>query len=487
MSKCYRRFFNAVIIAVLVFAFNIVAFAQGTTTITVSKSSPAVGDSVTVSVSGTESGTITVKYTSSMLNYISCSASSASAEGNSVSFSGKSADIVFKASSAGTASIIVSSSANSGSSTTLSIGGSGSSASTQTTTETTETANNEEETVVKEDDAEVDVETETDETENTETDGTQPAAVTSASGVVGSLNSDGGFDINGTAYVVSERYSDSEMPSGFSKTTVKIGSSTYSEPSNGTITLLYLKPADNTSGSGVFYLYDAEAGTVSEFLMLGSKDSYVIISDNGSGPSSAFTATSLEVTGGTATAYTTGDSAFYYVYGTNQDGATGWYVYDSEYKTVSRFDESALSSSSADTTSGDGESGAAGSDSGVYIQKLGLYRKIIMGLIILCVVLLFIIINKAIRGRGDDDDFDGDVFAKAPIKPAKKTPRSIVFSLRDRDADDDDDEEEEEYEEDDEYDDEIEDEDDTSRSRYESESYEARRASSLNMMDLNDL
>ena len=119
MSKCYRRFFNAVIIAVLVFAFNIVAFAQGTTTITVSKSSPAVGDSVTVSVSGTESGTITVKYTSSMLNYISCSASSASAEGNSVSFSGKSADIVFKASSAGTASIIVSSSANSGSSTTL--------------------------------------------------------------------------------------------------------------------------------------------------------------------------------------------------------------------------------------------------------------------------------------------------------------------------------------------------------------------------------
>ena len=171
MSKCYRRFFNAVIIAVLVFAFNIVSFAQGTTTITVSKSSPAVGDSVTVSVSGTESGTITVKYTSSMLNYISCSASSASAEGNSVSFSGKSADIVFKASSAGTASIIVSSSANSGSSTTLSIGGSGSSASTQTTTETTETANNEEETVVKEDDAEVDVETEKDETENTDEPG----------------------------------------------------------------------------------------------------------------------------------------------------------------------------------------------------------------------------------------------------------------------------------------------------------------------------
>ena len=107
MRKCYKRLVNVILVAVLVFAFNIVAMAQGTTTITLSKSSLAVGDTITVSVSGTESGSITVKYTSSMLNYISCSVSGASAEGNSVTFSGTSGEIVFKAATEVTASIIV--------------------------------------------------------------------------------------------------------------------------------------------------------------------------------------------------------------------------------------------------------------------------------------------------------------------------------------------------------------------------------------------
>ena len=476
MRKCYKRLVNVILVAVLVFAFNIVAMAQGTTTITLSKSSLAVGDTITVSVSGTESGSITVKYTSSMLNYISCSVSGASAEGNSVTFSGTSGDIVFKAATEGTASIIVSSSANSGSSTTLSIGSSGAAASTETTQATTETTVSEETDEAAEETTEVEAE----EPAAEET----AAAVTSTTGAVGSLNSDGGFDINGTAYVVSERYSDSEMPSGFSKKTIQIGSSTYSEPTNGTLTLLYLKPADNTSGSGVFYLYNEQAGTVSPFLMLGSEDSYVIISDNGSAPSSAFTSTSLEVTGGTATAYTIDGSEFYYVYGTNQDGASGWFVYDNTYKTISRVDESALSSQSGTTSTEENDENVEDNDN-LYIEKLNLYRKIIMGLIVLCVVLLFIVINKAIRGRGDDD-FDGDVFAAAPSRPskqAKKQPRSIVFGARNK-KDNDDVFGDDDYEDEDEYEEDYE---DTSKSRYESESYESKRASSLNMMDLNDL
>lgn len=485
MNKLFKRAVSFAAVAVMIFAFNIVAMAQGTTTINVSKSSAAVGDSITVSVSATESGTVTVKYTSSMLSLSSCSVSGYTSEGNAVSFSGKEGDIVFTAASEGTASIIVSSSANSGSSTTLTIGGS-SSASTSTSTETaTEEAAPEETT-----------EEATETTEET----TEEAAVatTSASGV-GTLNADGGFDIDGVAYVVSERFSDSEMPAGFSKTTITIGSSTYSEPTNGSLTLLYLKPADNTSGSGVFYLYNAEAGTVSPFLMLGTADSYVIISDAGDAPSSAFTATSLEVNGGAATAYTIDGAEFFYVYGSNQDGATGWFVYDSTYKTVSRVDESALTAGTTTETTETVEETDTTTDNNLYVEKLNLYRKIIMGLIVLCVVLLFIIINKAIRGHGDDDDFDGDVFAKAPTKTSRRLPRSIVFSGRDRDNSDEDDEYDEDEEDDEYYDedeeeyDDFEDEDDEeddrdfSKSRFESESYEARRASSLNMMDLNDL
>lgn len=485
MNKLFKRAVSFAAIAVMVFAFNIVAMAQGTTTINVSKSSASVGDSITVSITATESGTITVKYTASMLSLSSCSVSGYTSEGNAVSFSGKSGDIVFSAAAEGTASIIVSSSANSGSSTTLTIGGSSSSSSTSTASESTT-----EETTTTEETVEENTETAEETTEET------PAATTSTSGV-GTLNSDGGFDIDGVAYVVSERFSDSDMPAGFSKTTVTIGSSTYSEPTNGSLTLLYLKPADNTSGSGVFYLYNAEAGTVSPFLMLGTADSYVIVSDNGSAPTSAFTATTLDVNGGTATAYTIDGAEFFYVYGTNQDGASGWFVYDSIYKTVSRVDESALSTASTTDTTEEVDETETTTDNNLYVEKLNLYRKIIMGLIVLCVVLLFIIINKAIRGHGDDDDFDGDVFAKAPTRSSRRLPRSIVFGGKDRDEEDDEyDEEEydeEEYDDDDEeeyddYDEDDEDDDrDFSKSRFESESYEARRASSLNMMDLNDL
>ncbi len=477
MSKWNKRFFNAVLVITLVFAFNIIAFAQGTTKISVSKNSVAVGDSITVSVSGSEKGSITVKYTSSMLNLTSCSVSGYTTEGNSVTFSGTSGDIVFNATAEGTASIIVSSSANSGSSTTLSIGGS---AAAEAPAQEEEAAE----------------ETAEPEAETAEAPAEEPQAAPSGSSV-GTLNSDGGFDIDGTAYVVSERYADSEIPSGFSKTTITIGSSTYSEPSNGSITLVYLKPADNTSGSGVFYLYNADAGTVSPFLMLGTAKNYVIISNPEAPLSSAFQATNVEVTGGSAPAFTIDGAEFFYVYGTNQDGATGWFLYDKTYGTVSRVDESALSSGS-DAVSGEVEEAGGNDESDKYIEKLNLYRKIIMGLIILCVVLLFIIINKAVKGRGeDDDDFDGDIFADAPKKSGKRLPRSIVFGSRNKDDEEDyeDEEDESEEDDDDEYDEDYYEEEDEeydgepqiSRARYESESYEARRASSLNMMDLNDL
>lgn len=481
MNKFYKRILNVTLTFALVLAFNMVAFAQGTTSISVSKSSAAVGDSITVSVSGTESGSITVKYTASMLTFSSCNVSGYKSEGNSVTFSGKEGDIVFTTTSEGTASIIVSSTANSGSSTTLTVGGASTAQSEPEpapapTEEATETNEVTEETSAETTEAAADTQT------------AAPADGTS----VGTLNSNGGFDINGVAYVVSERYSESEMPAGFSKTTIKIGSSTYSEPTNGTLTLLYLKPADNTAGSGVFYLYNAEAGTVAPFLMLGDSKNYVILATPDAPLSASFATASLEVTGGTTTAYTIDGSEFFYVYGANKDGVVGWFMYDKTCNTVSRVDTSALSAASSESAVEEPAT-VDTNDSSKYIEKLNLYRKIIMGLIVLCVILLFFIINKAIKGHGDDDDdFDGDVFADTPKRTARKLPRSIVFKNEDEDEDDEEDFEEEtdeDYYEDDEYydEDDYDDEDDASKARYESESYEARRASSLNMMDLNDL
>ena len=110
----------------------------------------------------------------------------------------------------------------------------------------------------------------------------------------------------------------------------------------------------------------------------------------------------------------------------------------------------------------------------------------------LCVILVFIVINTLLKSKGkDDDDFDGDVFASRPSKPAKRLPRSIVFGGSSKKNYD-----EEEFEDEEAYDDEEYDEDEADEEEYDDaspsisesvSSYEARRNSSLNMMDLNDL
>lgn len=433
MNKFVKKASSLLAVITLALAFNIVALAQGTTSISLSKSNIAVGDSTTVSITATDSGTVTVKYTASLLSLTSCTASGYTSEGNTVTFSGKSGDLVFTASSEGTASIIVSSSSCSGSSTTLTIGGS--SATTDTSAE--ESASNEEAV-------------ETAETSET-TEVADEAATTSVVGTgVGTLNADGGFDIDGVAYVVSERYSDSEIPSGFSKTTITIGSSTYNELTNNAITLLYLKPADNTSGSGVFYVYDESAGTVALFQMIGTSDNYVIVSTAESAISSALTETTLDADGVSCMAYTADGSEFYYIYGTNQDGVTGWFMYDSAYGSISRADELGLAtvSSVSSTDTADDSTTTTYDATENYVNKLDLFRKLISALVILCVILLFVIINMAIKGKGrgnsgddddddDDDDFDGDVFAKTPKKSSRSIPRSIVFESQDDDDDDD--------------------------------------------------
>lgn len=494
MKKLFRKSISLVATLVLILSMSNVAFAQGTTSISVTKSSVDVGGKTTVSVTASESGTVTVKYTASLLNLNSCSASGYSAEGNSVTFSGKSGDLEFIAAAEGTASIIVSSSACSGSSTTITVGGS--SASDSAATETKETTDTSTETT-----EETATEETTEETDTTaeETEAASETTAAPSASAVGTLNSDGGFDIDGVSYVVSERYSSSEIPSGFSKKTITIGSSTYNELSNGTITLVYLKPADNTSGSGTFYIYDEAASSVSSFLYLGSSDNYVIISTADATLSSAMTETSLEVTGGTAVAYTVDGSEFFYIYGTNQDGYTGWFVYDKTYDTLSRVDTSSIGTSSTEDTSSD----TSYDVTETYTKKLDLFRKIISALVVLCVVLLFVIINMFFR-RSNEDDSEDDIFATKSEKKSIRFPRSIVFRKDDDDdifskrgndyADDEDeeyDEDEEELDEDEldvdeEYDDEYYDEDDE---EYEEStpSYSSSNSASLNMMDLNDL
>ncbi|MCR4694952.1 MAG: hypothetical protein K5773_06495 [Pseudobutyrivibrio sp.] len=498
MKKLFKRIIGTLACLAMVFTMNITVNAQGTTSISVSKNSIGVGDTTKVTVTASEKGTVTVKYTASLMNLNSCTADGYETKGNSVSFTGTTGDLVFQSTAEGTASIIVSSTSCSGSSTTISIGTSAASADTSSNAETSASdASQAEETAEESTEESTEETVETTQTEETAEDTAVTTELSSGS-AVGTLNADGGFDIAGVSYVVSERYKDSEVPSGFTKKVFTIGKSTYSEPTNGTINLLYLKPADNVQGSGVFYIYDEAAGTVSEFLTLGSGDSLIMLSPADAPLDSNMTAATIDVTGGSYSAYTFDGSEFFYVYGTNLSGESNWYLYDKTVGTISRVDQAAFESNATPVVE-DTSAATPPADLSVYTDKLDLFRKLISALIILCVILLFIIINLLVRKR--DDDFDGDVFAERPSKhSSSRLPRSIVFSDRNRDDEDDydddeeyDDEEDmddyEEYDNEEELDDEDEEyyDDDDEGEEYDRRNYSHSSSASLNMMDLNNL
>lgn len=434
MRKIYKKSIIFAVSLIFSMCFYIVAYAQGTTSISVSKSSIGVGDTTVVSVSASASGTVTVKYTASIMNLIDCTASGYSYEGNTITFSGTSGDIKFKSTAEGKACIIVSSSSCTGSSTTINVGNSASSE-----TKPAEEAPKKEDEKTEEETTTEDVADETTE----ETDDSAEAVAPSAGTGSGTLNSDGGFDIDGVSYVVSERYTDKEIPSGFSKTSISIGTSTYNELSNGNVTIIYLKPADNTSGSGQFYVYSENTGTVTKLSMLGNTSHYVMIATSGELFNPNLTQASFSTDAGDFAGYTFPDSEFYYVYGFNEEGTVGWYSYDSVTKTVSRVDEKAFASGVVAST----EAVAEASDEETYNpvesykKKLDTLRLVVCGLIILCVILIFVLINLAVRkAKGEDDDIfndNDDVFSKKSEKTKRHGPRSIVYSSKNDDIFDD--------------------------------------------------
>ena len=212
MFKIRKKFVGILIaFAVLVLTVPTPLQAAGNTTIRVSDSSPAVGDGISVNVIASESDSVSVKYNPEVLQLTGCSVEH-SIDGNTITFQGTNAIFQFNAVASGKSSIIVSGTTVTGSSTSIQVGDN-----STTPTEPEQTAGN---------------------TDNT---------------------AEGQFTVDGTAYVVSERFSDEEIPAGFEKTRVTIDGYGYKALTNGNLTLIYLKPAADISGKGVFYIYNAES------------------------------------------------------------------------------------------------------------------------------------------------------------------------------------------------------------------------------------
>ncbi len=356
MNRKHKNFIGMLVgLLALLSTVSFPCFAEGTTTIHMSADSLSVGDTLSVTVTASESGSISLRYNADVLQFAGSSVSYTT-DGNTITFEGASATLQFTAASQGTSSLIVSSPTITGSSASVQVAGGAA--------------------------------------DSQQTQDTQDATTQAA---------DGQFTIDGIAYVVSERYPESAIPAGFSRTRVTIDGYAYRELSNGTITLLYLKRADDTAGDGVFYQYDEATNTVTPFAMLGTADQYVVLASPDSLLRDSFTETTLTVGDQTLSVYKEGDDGdFYFVYGTNQEGVTGWFQYDNTDGSIQRVNEQLLAQ---DTTTEEPVTTAAGSDE--YFGKWQKQRYLVAVLLFVIVVLAVVIINLLLsrRRRAEEEDW----------------------------------------------------------------------------------
>ena len=209
---------------------------------------------------------------------------------------------------------------------------------------------------------------------------------------------------------------------------MKIDGYTYKELSNGTITLLYLKRADNIAGDGSFYQYDEASHTVTPFAMLGTADQYVVLATPQSLLRDSFTETTLTVGEQTVTAYKDGDEGdFYFVYGTNQDGVEGWFQYDKTDESIQRVNEQLLAQDTSDVAEEGNAVTLSGRDE--YLGKWQKQRYLVAILLFVIVVLAVVIINLLLsrRQRMDDDWADTDDDAYDVMKKKADVEKPVSF------------------------------------------------------------
>ena len=123
MKKLCQCFLAFLMVFTLVCSYGTVVNAAGTTTMYLSSNSPKVGDTLKLTVTGSASSTITVKYNATILNFVSCDVSGYTQSGNAISFKGKTGNIDFKVAESGSANIIVSSDSLTGCSTQIAVTG----------------------------------------------------------------------------------------------------------------------------------------------------------------------------------------------------------------------------------------------------------------------------------------------------------------------------------------------------------------------------
>lgn len=231
-------------------------------------------------------------------------------------------------------------------------------------------------------------------TSTSEASDSAASQTTTASGTESSVP----VTVNGVEYYISQNFLETAIPSGFASGTVTINGTGYTgavSESMG-ISLVYLYN-DNDEG---FFVYEEASGSFKKFVKVGNDTNYIILNSlpDGFEVPSGYTSTTLSNdASGTLTALTKDDadaSDLYYVYASNNEGNTGWYLYDSQLASYIRASQPQAASSSQTVVDADSDLASVSSDaSGSSDDRIMTYTRLIAILVGAIVLLLIIIIN----------------------------------------------------------------------------------------------
>ena len=247
--------------------------------------------------------------------------------------------------------------------------------------------------------------------------------------------------IDGTAYKISEDFTDEQIPEGFKRAPFEYKGSPYEGIvfEDGHLGMYYMV---NDAGEGRFFVYDADRDKFYPYVRLSSGDHFIILMvvPNAVIPPDNYEETTLtigDVSGIMAYQYTGGEDAeivkietgegeateggqsdFYIFYGMDSTGVSGWYQYDVKQGTYQRFNEDALSSG--------GPSEDYESLTKSYNELNDRFkttktkdRRLIAIMIFVLVVLLIIILNMFLKIREIRSEEEEETEEPKPVKKSR--------------------------------------------------------------------
>lgn len=280
-----------------------------------------------------------------------------------------------------------------------------------------------------------------------------PSLITSSSGA-----SSDGIEIGGTAYTISTSFSESSVPAGFMASEVTYKDATYQGiiQQNGTVQGLYLTSSE---GKSAFFLYNATKDSFypCEEIMISEDKSIVMLADiSGVTLKKKYDEASMSINGTEFPVWLVPDrDNFYVVYASDNEGNSGFYLYDAQDNTYQRaYDVEAQEEVSTEQKS---ESTLTKISNFVYDNFIWIFVGAACSLVILLIILITLAVKLRHRNLELDDLYDEygidleEIPEKLSKKDSKKQKGSKKKKAKKQPDPSDDDYLYDDYEDDDEY------------------------------------